>query len=653
MPLPLPSLASPPPLPPGEIQEDLAALYREIVDLYDAGRYEEAVPLADRYVGAVERSAGADNLSYASAISLLARIYQSQGEFAKAETLVKRALAIHKRDRDPDHPDVAGDLDALAQLYQSGGRLDEAEPLFKRALAINEKATGSDPANVGRSLNNLAWLYQEQGRYADAEPLAERAVAVIEKTLGQEHADYGRALDTLAKLHEGQGRVSEAEALYRRAMAVLEKALGPEHESVAITRENLGGLVKSQGRLEGAEPLLEAALSTKERVFGKEHVAVANSLAQLGDLYRLQGRSDEAEQAFGRALSIRKTAIREVPVFFATDRKQEKNEKAIEFGGDRSRSLAFGRATVIVAKPQTVGSRARISAAAGETPLRSAAGLETTEVTRLAIRKISLVPGDQLMQSARQRMEAASAFPKQVVVFVHGFNVSFENALRRAAQIAYDLDFDGTPFLFSWPSRGSMWSYTSDRESAEIAVNHLKEFIEQIVAETQPTKVHLIAHSMGNVVLLNALEKIKLSRGTQPSFPFSEIILHSPDVDSDRFGQLMKAIDGLGANVTLYASKNDRALGLSGWIWGVVGRAGAVPSVVPGVETIDVTAAGSSLLGLNHDLYATNPAIFNDMRLVLQLGKHPPDARSPSFEPTATDDGTYWLYRRLETSSNR
>ncbi len=637
------------------MQVDLAALYRQIVDLYGAGRYEEAVPLADRYVAAVERSVGADNLSYASAISLLARIYQSQGQFAKAETLVKRALTIHERDRGPEHTDVAGDLDALAQLYQSQNRLDEAEPLFKRALAINEKATASDPANVGRSLNNLAWLCQEQGRYADAEPLVTRALAIIEKTLGQAHADYGRALDTLAKLYEGEGRIAEAEPLYRRALAILEKALGPEHESVATTRENLGGLIKAQGRLDEAEPLLKAALSSKERVFGKDHVGVANALAQLGDLYRLQGKADEAEQLFERALSIRKTAIREVPVFFATDRKQEQNDKAVTFGGDRARSLVFGRATVIVAKPQPVASRAQIAAAsASAPPIKDAAAVETTEVTRLAIRNISLVPDDHFfMQSARQRMEAASAFPKQVFVFVHGFNVSFENALRRAAQIAYDLDFDGTPFLFSWPSRGSLWSYTSDRESAEIAVDHLMEFLETIIAETQPTKIHLIAHSMGNVVLLNALEKIKLSRVNQSNAPFSEIILHSPDVDSDRFGQLMKAINGLGANVTLYASTNDRALGLSGWIWGVVGRAGAVPSVVPGVETIDVTAAGSSLLGLNHDLYATNPAIFNDMRLVLQLGKHPPDARSSSFEPTATDDGTYWLYRRLETSSTR
>jgi hypothetical protein len=71
--------------------------------------------------------------------------------------------------------------------------------------------------------------------------------------------------------------------------------------------------------------------------------------------------------------------------------------------------------------------------------------------------------------------------------------------------------------------------------------------------------------------------------------------------------------------------------------------------VFTGVETIDVTAAGSSFLGLNHDIYVTNPAIFNDMRVVLELGNHPPDKRSPElFQPKAAEGGMYWLYHRRQ-----
>lgn len=581
---------------------------------------------------------------------MLARLYQAQGRYAEAETYVKRALAIDERDFPPNHPNIAADLGALGQLYQVQGRLEEAVPLMKKALAISETAIRLDPVSVGRALNNIAWLYQEQGRYAEAEPLVTRSLSLIEKARGPKDEDYGRALDTLAKLYEGQGRVREAEPLYRRAVAILEAARGSGYAGVATSRENLGGLLKSLGRLDDAEPLLKQALETKETVFGPKHPNLANSLSQLGDLYRLQGKADAAEPLFRRALEIHKSTVREIPVYFATDRKQDKDAKTLTFSGDSSdNALTFGQATVIVDKPEVTPGRTLSNAPLPNGEQASEAqNIETTEVARLAIPNIAVVADERIfMDAAQKRLDAASVFPKQVFVFVHGFNVSFENALRRTAQIAYDLNFDGAPFLFSWPSGDGFWSYFhANQESEKIAADHLAEFLEKIVAKTNATKIHLIAHSMGNTVLLDALDKIS---GTRSPLRFAEIIMHSPDVGNSRFRQVMMAINGLGTGETLYASTKDRALGLSGWISGE--KAGGTASVFPGVETIDVTAAGSSFLGLNHDIYVTNPAIFNDMRLVLELGKHPPDKRSALFQPKATQGGTYWLYRRPELSA--
>ena len=248
------------------------------------------------------------------------------------------------------------------------------------------------------------------------------------------------------------------------------------------------------------------------------------------------------------------------------------------------------------------------------------------------------------MEAAQKRLDDASAYPKQVFVFVHGFHVSFENALCRTAQIAYDLNFDGAPFLFTWPSGDGYLSYfRTNQENEKIAADHLTEFLEKIVANTNATKIHLIAHSMGNTVLLDALDKLS---GYRSNMRFAEIVMHSPDVGSNRFRQVMTAIKGLGTGETLYASTKDRALGISGWLTGE--KAGGIAAVFPGVETIDVTAAGSSFLGLNHDIYATNPAIFNDMRLVLEFGTHPPDKRSALFRPKTTNRGIYWLYRPPE-----
>ncbi len=524
---------------------------------------------------------------------------------------------------------------------------------MKKALAISETAIKSDPVSVGRALNNLAWLYQEKGRYAEAEPLVKRSLLLIEKARGSKDEDYGRALDTLAKLYERQGRVKDAEPLYRRAVAILVAARGSDFEGVAKSQENLGGLLKSRGKLDEAEPLLKQALATKERVFGSTHPNLVSSLSLLGDLYRLQGKADSAEPLFQRVLEIHKATVREIPVYFATDRKQEKDAKTIGFSGESSDDgLTFGQATVIVDKPEIVPSRTLSNA-----PLPNgeqggeALHIETTEVSHLTKSKVTVADERFIMDEAQKRLDSARVFPKQVFVFVHGFNVDFENSLCRAAQIAYDLNFDGAAFLFTWPSGNGDWYhpfsyFRTNQENEKTAADHLAEFLEKIAASTNATKIHVIAHSMGNTVLLDALDKLS---GKQSNLRLAEIVMHSPDVGSNRFRQVMTAIKGIGAGETLYASTKDRALGLSGFISGE--KAGATASVFPGVETIDVTAAGSSFLGFNHDIYATNPAIFNDMRLVLELGTHPPDKRSVLFQPKATHGGTYWLYRPPEVGS--
>ncbi|MEO8420083.1 MAG: tetratricopeptide repeat protein [Hyphomicrobium sp.] len=647
MPMPMPSAPAaemptmPMPMPPGFDDTDgaLNAQYRQIVELYEKGTYDAAIPLANELRNSIEGRFGKDTPPYAAAIGVLARLYQAKGDFAQAESYVNEAIAIDERELPPDHPNLASDLGALAQLYQVQGRFDEAEPRCKRALAISER-TG-DPASIGRDLNNLAWLYQGQGRYAEAEPLVMRSLDLIEKSLGTK-ADYGRALDTLAKIHEGQGRVSEAETSYRRALEILEASLGDAHESVAATRENLGGLLKSLGRLDEAELLLKQALDTQERVYGRANTKLASVLTQLGDLYRTQGKSDAAEAYFLRALAIHKENTREIDVYFATNRAPVEGAKTVAFGSLPAPSLTFGLAKVIVTNPNSAAGRTLSSEPFVEgAQVAQAPRVEVTEVARLAIHTITTGVDWTSPQSRK-------AFEKQVFVFVPGFNVSFENALRRAAQIAYDVDFDGAAVLFSWPSGRGLMSYLYSSERTREAGNQLMAFLETIVAQTGATKIHLIAHSMGSVVLLDTLEKLKIKREARhdSGAEFAEIILHSPDVAKDRFSQVMAEVSDLGSGATLYTASNDRAIALSRWIWGDR----VDPTVFSGVETIDTTDAGSSFLGLNHDLYVTNPVIFNDMRYMLKQGKHPPDQRSGAFQSTVTPAGTLWRYHRNDVA---
>ena len=115
--------------------------------------------------------ASAQGLDEATALNQQAIQLYNQGRFSEAIPLAQRVLAIREKALNPDHLDVAVSLHNLAGLYYAQGRYTDAEPLYKRSLAILEKAFGPYHLDIAASLNNLAVLYRDQGRYADAEPL--------------------------------------------------------------------------------------------------------------------------------------------------------------------------------------------------------------------------------------------------------------------------------------------------------------------------------------------------------------------------------------------------------------------------------------------------------------------------------------------------
>jgi tetratricopeptide (TPR) repeat protein/CHAT domain-containing protein len=289
--------------------DNFDTLNREVAQLYRAGKYAEAMDIANRALAVAEHQFGPDDARVGTALNNLAQLYQAQRRYAEAEPLFKRALAIAERALGPDHPTVGTALNNLAQLYQAQRRYAEAEPLFKRALAIAERALGPDHPTVGTRLNNLAQLYQAQRRYAEAEPLFKRALAIAEKAFGPDHSDVGIDLNNLSALYYTQGRYAEAEPLIKRALAIDEKALGPDHPEVGARLSNLAQLYRAQGRYAEAEPLIKRALAITEESLGPNHPDVGMRLNDLAVLYYTQGRYAEAEPLYERALAIAERAL--------------------------------------------------------------------------------------------------------------------------------------------------------------------------------------------------------------------------------------------------------------------------------------------------------------------------------------------------------
>lgn len=335
-----------------------------------------------------------------------------------------------------------------------------------------------------------------------------------------------------------------------------------------------------------------------------------------------------------------------VPVFFGTDRQRQPNDKRLSYGADRGRKLELGRALVTVPKAHEVPQVERPWAL--RIPYFNVTLYEEAEDPRrhFTMREIKSLTREELIALVRERLAASSRFKDHALVFVHGYNTAFDNAIYRTAQIAYDLKFDGAPFLYSWPSGGAVGSYTYDRESAGQAEPYLKEFLQLVANETGAKQVSVIAHSMGNQVVLRVLQD--LMRATPPGVTLNQLVLAAPDVDRDAFENIATALKGIAKGITLYAASNDRALGVSRRFHGGVPRAGDVPDngplLVPGIDTIDVTSQSTDSFGLNHSGYAENNTLVNDIALLIQTGERPPENRIPILERIKTDKGDYWRY---------
>jgi esterase/lipase superfamily enzyme len=233
-------------------------------------------------------------------------------------------------------------------------------------------------------------------------------------------------------------------------------------------------------------------------------------------------------------------------------------------------------------------------------------------------------PVDQFY--ADLRASIARTTGKQVFVFVHGYNVGFQDAVRRTAQISYDLKFEGVAIAYSWPSQEGLFSYTVDETNVDWTVPHLKDFLQGIAERSGAKSVYLVAHSMGNRALASALREMVMEQKADCP-KFTEVVLTAPDIDADKFRRdLAPAIVSVAGRVTLYASSNDEALIASRKVHGYrrAGESGDAMVVVSGVDTVDVSDIDTSFIG--HSYYGSNSTVLADLFELIRDSK-PPDER--------------------------
>jgi esterase/lipase superfamily enzyme len=324
-----------------------------------------------------------------------------------------------------------------------------------------------------------------------------------------------------------------------------------------------------------------------------------------------------------------------VNVFYATDRKATGSTAPSKmFDGERG-DVRYGTAKVSIPRNHKMGK------------------LEAPSVWKLEFRAdpdkhVVLLDVDALDPTAffaaiSQRVQKSAR--KSALVFVHGYNVSFEDAARRTAQIAYDLGFEGAPAFYSWPSQGEVAKYTIDENNVAWSATNLERFLAAFAERSDAERVFLIGHSMGTRALTQAYAALL---ATKPSLKskFVEVILAAPDIDAEIFKRdIAPALLAGQAPVTLYASSEDVPLKASKAVHGAprAGDSGANMVLVPGIEYIDSTGMGTDFM--NHSYFAQNRSIVSDIFYIVHNGLRAPVRAG--LEPVAVPPGmTYWKFKR-------
>lgn len=376
-------------------------------------------------------------------------------------------------------------------------------------------------------------------------------------------------------------------------------------------------------------------------------------LADTPHLYSNAGAADPFAQV---PEAFRSNQVR---VLYATDRAVEPSKDGKRtFGYQRSMALEVGYVTVAMgdnlAWDQLV--------AASRSPARTSnIAVQVKDVTLLGTYPDSNIPPVFVNGRAEDPPEVvkanaevtsqmhakikefiAPATRKEVFLYVHGYNNTFDEAAIRMAMLWHFLGREGVPVIYTWPagSGGVLRGYTRDRESGEFTVFHLKQFLKTLADCPEVQKVHIVAHSRGNDVLLTAMRELNLElkatpAGTRGRLKVGHIVLAAPDLDFEVFMQrvIAERIGGIAESTTVYVSEHDKAIGLAEWLFQSGRRMGvllgsdvgahwqeALKHMRGAAAIVDVKA---KTRGLGHAYFIDSPDVLSDLILVLRDGRKP------------------------------
>jgi esterase/lipase superfamily enzyme len=341
-----------------------------------------------------------------------------------------------------------------------------------------------------------------------------------------------------------------------------------------------------------------------------------------------------AEQAKPQTKMVSATGPGGTPLFtiwYGTNRQPaDASDHSKGYSGSRASTVSYGTCQVAVPRSHKFGS---VGSPWWKRWL-------TLDDDRLRLTAIAALAEAQFWNSVRASISGHEPADRVALIFLHGFNVSFEEAAIRAAQIGFDLKVPGLTGFFSWPSKGNVAQYPEDEATIEASEAAITDFLVRFATDSGAQRVHLIAHSMGNRGLLRAMQRIQANAAHAGAVKFGQIFLAAPDLDVDLFRSLAAVYPQFSERTTLYASPGDKAVGLSQWLHGAP-RAGFTPpiTVVNGIDTVEVPDFNLDALG--HSYFSQAAGVLHDMFDLIRHNEAP-DNRQRTERHQTPEGAFFW-----------
>jgi esterase/lipase superfamily enzyme len=321
-----------------------------------------------------------------------------------------------------------------------------------------------------------------------------------------------------------------------------------------------------------------------------------------------------------------------VEVFYATDRKKTQVKGKLRYIGERG-TVSYGRAEVNIPHRKKKG----------EVPRPVWWKLQFSENPDKHMMVMNMEELADYVFFGQVAHRIGTSDEHDAFIFIHGYNVSFEDSLLRAAQMAYDLHFQGAPIVYSWPSKAATAGYLADEDSIRYTVKNFVQFLRSVKSLNNAKKIHLVAHSMGNRALTDALLALH-QEGFFNGFLFNQIILAAPDIDAQIFAEdIAPQLSSVSHRMTLYTSSKDLALTTSRKLRGGeilrAGLSGEQILICKGIDTVDASQVSTDLLG--HGYFASTAPLINDMYL---LTRHNHSPKERNLNQVISEDAIYWEF---------